>query len=204
MRLVAFLAAAVIEILGGSLRIRHVHPENLEDTPHYILTFWHAHILMMLHSRYRKPIMTMTSRSKDGDYIVALFRWYGVGTARGSSSRGAGAAMREIIRRARAGTNIGFTPDGPRGPARVAKPGVVYAAQMSGLPIVPVVFAARNKKLLRSWDRMVVPMPFSKALFLYGDPMVIPRDANTEEWRERVERTMNDLEQEAERLVMER
>jgi len=200
-KLLSLLAATFIHVLGSSLRIRHVHPENLESTPQYIFAFWHAHLLVMLHSRYRKPITTMISRSKDGEYIARVFDWYGVDSARGSTSRGGGAALRELIREARAGKNIAFTPDGPRGPARIVKDGVVYAAQMTGLPIVPVVFAARKKKLLRSWDRMVVPMPFSKALFLYGDPIVVPREADTEEWRQRVEREMNTLADEAEEMI---
>jgi len=197
--LISFLAAALIHVLGSSLRIRHVHPENIETTPQYIFAFWHAHLLVMLHSRYRKPITTMISRSKDGEYIARVFDWYGVDSARGSSTRGGGMALRELIREARAGKNIAFTPDGPRGPARVVKDGVIYAAQMTGLPVVPVVFAARKKMHLRSWDRMVVPMPFSKALFLYGEPIVVPREARTEEWRERMEHEMNALTDRADR-----
>jgi hypothetical protein len=198
-KLISLLSATLIHVLGSSLRIRHVHPENLENTPQYILAFWHAHLLVMLHCRYRKPITTMISRSKDGEYIARVFDWYGIDSARGSSTRGGGMALRELIREARAGKNLVFTPDGPKGPARVAKDGVVHAARMTGLPIVPVVFAARKKKHLRSWDSMIVPMPFSKALFLYGHPIVVPREADTEEWRERVEQEMNALTEHADR-----
>ena len=201
MRLISLIAAAFIYLLGSSLRLRHVRPENIENTPQYILTFWHAHLLLMLHCRYRKPIMTMTSRSKDGEYIARVFDWYGVDSARGSTSRGSSVALRELIRQARAGKNIVFTPDGPRGPARVAKDGVVYTAQVTGLPIVPVAFAARKKKLMGSWDRMILAYPFTKAVFVYGEPIVVPRESNTEEWREHVEKVLNDLEQEAEGLV---
>lgn len=145
MKLVSFLASLFIRALHATLRVEHVRVENIERTPQYILAFWHAHLLLMLHSKWRRPISVMISRSKDGEYIARVFDWYGVDAARGSSTRGGGAALRELLREAKAGKNIVFTPDGPKGPARVAKDGVVYAAKMSGLPIVPVAFAAKKK-----------------------------------------------------------
>jgi lysophospholipid acyltransferase (LPLAT)-like uncharacterized protein len=141
----SFLASLLIRGLHATLRVRHVRVENIEKTPQYILAFWHAHLLLMLHSRYRRPISVMISRSKDGEYIARVFDWYGVESARGSSHRGGSAALRELIREARAGKNIVFTPDGPKGPARVLKDGVIYAAQATGLPIVPIAFAAKKK-----------------------------------------------------------
>jgi len=141
----SLLASLLIRGLYATLRVRHIRVENIEKTPQYILAFWHAHLLLMLHSRYRRPISVMISRSKDGEYIARVFDWYGVESARGSSHRGGSAALRELIRAARAGRNIVFTPDGPKGPARIAKDGVVYAAQATGLPIVPIAFAAKKK-----------------------------------------------------------
>lgn len=199
MKIVSFLAAMFIRALNATLRVRHARVQNIVSTPQYILAFWHAHLLLMLHSRHRKPIAVMTSRSKDGDYMASVFDWYGgIDTARGSSTRGGGAALRELLRLSRAGKNIAFTPDGPKGPARVLKEGVIFAARASGLPIVPVIFAAKKKRLLRSWDRMIIPHPFSKAIFLYGDPMLVPRDGDVEEWRLKVEKAMNALTDEAE------
>jgi len=144
-RFVAWLGSLFIRFLHATLRIRHVHAENLESEPQYILAFWHAHLLLMLHSRYRRPIVVMISRSKDGEYIARVFDHYDVESARGSSTRGGSSALREMIRAVREGKNIVFTPDGPKGPARVAKDGVIYAAQATGLPIVPVAFAAQKK-----------------------------------------------------------
>jgi lysophospholipid acyltransferase (LPLAT)-like uncharacterized protein len=146
MRRFLYPAAAVfVGILNRLVRAEHVHPERLESQPQYILTFWHMHLLMMLYSRFRRPITVMSSQSKDGEISAQVFRYYDVGVVRGSSSRGASAALRDFVRKARAGSNLVFTPDGPRGPARVAKPGVIFAAQMSGLPIMPIAFAAKKK-----------------------------------------------------------
>ena len=146
MRRFLYPAAAVfVGILNRLVRAEHVHPERLEAQPQYILTFWHMHLLMMLYSRFRRPITVMSSQSKDGEISAQVFRYYDVGVVRGSSSRGASAALRDFVRKARAGSNLVFTPDGPRGPARIAKPGVIFAAQMSGLPIMPIAFAAKKK-----------------------------------------------------------
>jgi lysophospholipid acyltransferase (LPLAT)-like uncharacterized protein len=145
MKFISFLAVWFIRTLHATLRVRHVHPENLENTPQHILVFWHQHLLLMLHSRFRKPIAVMSSRSKDGDYMAGVVHAYGAETARGSSSRGGAAAFRELLKRTRAGKNIAFTPDGPRGPARVVQPGVIAAAQRTALPVVPVAFAAKKK-----------------------------------------------------------
>jgi lysophospholipid acyltransferase (LPLAT)-like uncharacterized protein len=150
MKLLSMLSALFIRVLHATLRVRHVDAENLQSQPQYILAFWHAHLLLMLHSRFRRPIVVMLSRSKDGEYMARVFDRYGVESARGSSTRGGSAALRAMIRAAREGKNIVFTPDGPKGPARVAKDGVIYAAQATGLPIVPVAFAAQKKNF---WGR---------------------------------------------------
>lgn len=203
-KVLGFLGACIIRVLHVTLRVRHVHPEHIESTPQYILSFWHEHLLLMLHSKFRRPITVMSSRSRDGQYIAQAFQFFSVEVVRGSSSRGASGALRALIRKARDGRNIVFTPDGPKGPRRVAKDGVVYAAQATGLPIIPMAFAAAHVKRLASWDRMVVPYPFSRSVFVYGEPLRVPRKADIDEWRLKVEETMNALAGEAERLVNER
>ncbi|HEY2321319.1 MAG TPA: DUF374 domain-containing protein, partial [Thermoanaerobaculia bacterium] len=131
--------------LHASLRMRHVHAEHLIETPQSIIAFWHCHLLLMLHTKWHGQATVMISQSKDGEYIARVFKWYGVEAVRGSSTRGGAKALRELIREARAGKNIVFTPDGPKGPPRVVKDGLVAAAKATGLPIVPIAFAAKKK-----------------------------------------------------------
>lgn len=201
MAVIPRLGYFVIRTLAATLRKKHVHPENLENVPQYIIVFWHAHLLLMLHSRFRRPIVVMSSQHRDAEYIVRVYERYGVECVRGSSTRGGTQALRGFIQKAKNGRNLVFTPDGPKGPARIVKEGVIAAARMTGLPLVPVAFAAKRKKLLGSWDRMVIPYPFSKALYLYGEPIAVPRDGDAEEWRLKLETTLNTLAQEAERMV---
>jgi len=142
--------ALFLRTLHATLRVRHARLENLTSLPQYILAFWHDHLLLMLHARYRRPITALISQSKDGEIIARIFDYYDVESARGSSTRGGIGAFRELIRMAREGKNLAFTPDGPKGPPRIAKEGVVVAAQATGLPIAPIAFAAKKKSC---WER---------------------------------------------------
>ncbi|MCU1347751.1 MAG: hypothetical protein JWO56_781, partial [Acidobacteria bacterium] len=193
MRIAGLLASVTLRVLHLTLRVRHVNVRVAHETPRSIFAFWHAHMLLMLHSKYRLPMTVMSSSSRDGDLAVWTYRTYGVDAVRGSSTRGGQAAIRAAIRRARNGSNLSFTPDGPKGPPRVVKDGVIFAAQMTGLPIIPVAFGADRKKLLNSWDRMVFAKPFSRAVYLYGEPIFVPREANIEEARLQLERAMTGL-----------
>ena len=204
MKVLYFAIYLVVRALSATLRVRHVHAEHIEGTPRYILTFWHRHMLPLLgRSRWKRPIAVMTSRSKDGDISTNVLALYGVESARGSSTRGGSIALRGLLRAARDGRSMVFTPDGPRGPAGVVKDGVIFAAQASRLPIMPMAYAGKKFIQLRSWDRMIIPKPFSKGVILYGAPIVVPRDGDAEEWRVIVEQKLNELSAEAERLVNE-
>jgi lysophospholipid acyltransferase (LPLAT)-like uncharacterized protein len=144
-KLLSFLGYLFLRALHATMRVRHVNVENLAATPRYILAFWHRHILLSLHAKWRKPTTAIISRSKDGEIVSGVLRWYGAETARGSSTRGGEVALREILRAIQAGKNIAFTPDGPKGPSQIVKEGVIYVAKVSGLPIVPFAFAAKKK-----------------------------------------------------------
>jgi lysophospholipid acyltransferase (LPLAT)-like uncharacterized protein len=202
--IMSWIASWLVRALTATLRVRHVHPEHLDNTPQYILAFWHRQLLPLLgKSRWRGPITVMSSQSKDGQFSTATLGRFGIESVSGSSTRGGSAAVRGILRVARAGRSIVFTPDGPRGPAGVVKDGVIFTARASQLPIVPLAFALQKYKELRSWDRMMIPVPFSKGVCMYGEPMIVPRDGDTEQWRLKLERTLNELSEEAERLVKE-
>ena len=198
MNLLSLLAFAFLQLLNRTLRVRHIDVHHVDDTPRYILAFWHECILGALHSRWRKPTTAMISRSKDGEIVARVVHLYGATTARGSSNRGGSGAFRDILRDVKEGKNIAVTPDGPKGPRRMVKEGVVQAAKVTGLPVIPFHFTAKSKKLLRSWDRMIVPRPFSKAVYVYGKPIEVPRDGDVEEWRLKIEKDMNELAERAE------
>jgi len=157
-----------------------------------IHAFWHGRILHgTLYFRGR-GIVVITSENFDGEWIARIIRRFGFGTARGSSSRGARKALRQLVREAREHPTA-FTVDGPRGPARVAQPGAVWLSKATGNPVIPFHAEAAGHWSLGSWDRTQVPKPFTTVALVIGEPFVVPREADDtmlEEHRVRLEREL--------------
>jgi lysophospholipid acyltransferase (LPLAT)-like uncharacterized protein len=142
-----------------------------------IMAFWHGRIIGAAWYFRRRGIVVMVSRNKDGEYITRVIRRLGYRTARGSSSRGGGRALVEMLRALRGKSDVGFSVDGPRGPRYVAKSGPVWLAARSGQPILPFHVSARSKWEFSSWDRFQVPKPFTRCLVLIGEPIHVPPGA---------------------------
>ena len=199
----AWLARIYIAALYATLRVRHlgaVSVSRLDQMKrHYILAFWHAHLLLMVYARYEKPMTVMISQHRDGEVIARAMELFGIDLARGSTTRGGSAALRAMLREAQKGNNLAFTPDGPRGPRRIVQPGVVAAARITGLPVIPVVISSERKRVLKSWDRMEIPRFFSRVIFAYGEPIDAGRSADLETCRLRLEREMNELAEDTDR-----
>ena len=206
--LISFLAANLIRGLRATVKLRHHGDERLRDWERrgerFILAFWHRHLLLMPYSYRGKRISVLVSQSQDGELIARTVARLGIDSSRGSSSRGGAAGMRSILRKAAEGWDIAFTPDGPRGPLREVQPGVILAAAATGLPIQPVALAATRRKELRSWDRFVVPMPFSTVHFVYGEPLAVERRGDLEAAGAELKRRLDAAEGEAEALARRR
>lgn len=143
---------------------------------------WHGGLICAGYYFRDQGVVMPISRSRDGDRVVAVLRRLGYGDApRGSSSRGGSAALLSLVRRARAGCRIAMLCDGPRGPARRAKPGAVALASAAQLPLYPIAIAARPCLTFRSWDHAFLPWPFARVVFRFGEPMRPPVSTNTEE-----------------------
>jgi lysophospholipid acyltransferase (LPLAT)-like uncharacterized protein len=203
--LLAWAGAAFIRLLRGTVRLRFHGDATVRgwerDGRHFVLAFWHRHLLLMRYA-YRGPKMSvLVSRSRDGELIARVMRRLGISTSRGSTSRGGAAGLRDLLRRAREGWDLAVTPDGPRGPLREVQPGVILAAAASGLPVIPVAIAASRRRELSSWDRMLLPLPGSRVHVVYGAPLEVPRDARPSEWASRLKAAIDAAESEAERLA---
>jgi len=168
---------------------------------HFILAFWHRHLLLMPYAYRGRRISVLVSQSKDGELIARTVARFGIDASRGSSSRGGAQGMRSLLRKAADGYDLAFTPDGPRGPAEVVQPGVILAAAATGLPVQPVALAATRCRRLRSWDRFVVPLPLSTVHFVYGEPFMVARRADPAEGAAALEKHLKAAEAEAERLA---
>jgi lysophospholipid acyltransferase (LPLAT)-like uncharacterized protein len=139
--------------------------------------------------------------SKDGDLQAELFRCYGMSVVRGSTGRRAVLATREVLALLGRGDVLICTPDGPRGPLEQAQPGVLYFAQRTGLPIVPAGIAAFPNWQLGTWDRFLIPKPFSRARWIYGEPFYVTPNESLEVAAQRLTDEINRLQAEAERAV---
>jgi len=171
----------------------------------FILAFWHGRLLMIPMAWQRlAPMHMLISAHRDGRIIADAVTYFGVDSIAGSSRRGGSAALRQMLKRLATGECVGITPDGPRGPAMQASSGIINVARLSGAPVVPVVFATSRRRVLQSWDRFHLAVPFGRGVFLWGEPIEIARDldpAGLEAARLLVEDRMNELARESDRRV---
>jgi len=193
----AAAGAMLVRALGATWRVDRsglaAFDAAIAEGRRCIFAFWHARLLPLVWTHRGRGAVVLVSRHRDGQLITRIVERLGYATSRGSSTRGGEEGVMDMLRRAREGRLLAITPDGPRGPAGTLKPGLVYLASRSGLPIVPVAAASRSCWRLRSWDRFRIPRPFTRVVVAYGDPIAVPPGLEgeaLEAWRSRVERAL--------------
>jgi lysophospholipid acyltransferase (LPLAT)-like uncharacterized protein len=173
---IGLLGATIISRLINTLDLRAdfgpwgFHPPHPRDG-RFIYVFWHDSMLLPTLLRTRAHILI--SQHADGELIAQTVRHFRFGVVRGSSTRGGSAAIVNL-KRVSQYSHLCVTPDGPRGPRRVVQPGAVFLSSQTRLPIVPVGIAYSNAWRARSWDQFAVPLPFSQARSVIGEPVVVP------------------------------
>lgn len=201
-----FLGGWLIRILSRLVRFRH-HGEGPmrareKAGERSLIAFWHRHLLLMPNCYRGEKVTVLISRHRDGEIVARATDWLPrISVSRGSSTRGGAAAVRQLLRRVREGYDLAITPDGPRGPVRVAKPGAVQVAALAGIPVIPVALAASRRKLFRSWDRFVLPLPGATVHFVYGEPWWVERGRDPDEPAWELTRRLCELEARAEELA---
>ena len=154
------------------------HVDAITNAGHHpILALWHGRILAATPYFADRGIIAMASENFDGEWIARLLGKFGYGAARGSTSKGGPAALRQLVRDVKA-HGVAFTLDGPRGPAEVAQPGAVWLAKATGQPLLPFHSEAASAWTLGSWDRTQVPKPFTTVAMAIAEPIYVPRDAD--------------------------
>jgi len=205
-RFAGWLISSLVRLLYGLTRLTIEREGEVEalirEHGGVIFVTWHGRTLLPV-GRFRgRGYWALISLSRDGDLQSENFRRLGWRVVRGSTGRRAVLATKQILAAlAQPGAVLAFTPDGPRGPSNVVQPGVVYFAQKSGKPIVPAGISAHPRWLMKSWDRYLVPKPFARGVWLYGDPIFVTPEDQVEEVCRRVGEAIDALEIEAERRV---
>ena len=212
-RLLPFLAATLIKVLVHTLRVRYEGAEAVEDLAagpeRFILAFYHRRLVMMpkaypfLRATAEgepRGVAILSSDSKDGERSAATWRWFGIHAVRGTAGHSGAQALVKMIRAVKDGWDLGITVDGPRGPRQQAKPGVLAVARKTGAWVVPVCVAYEQAWQLRTWDRMLVPKPFSALVVRYGAPFQVPEGSPEEAFLGRLEAELNAMEDWADTL----
>lgn len=174
--------------------------EGLISSRRYIFAFWHGRILLISYAHKGWDAAILVSDSADGEIIAQILQRQGQTMARGSTGKGGVRAVAKILREMRVNKRgVGVVPDGPRGPRYKVQPGVVYLSQKSGYPIIPVTYSAKWCIIFNSWDRFMMPLPGSRCILIYGDPIAAPPNAKADQ----IKRCIGMLEDELMRITVE-
>ena len=204
------LASSSIRLLGKMMHIGTVGGEKVDTFTHnkmpIIIAFWHGRQVMMPLAYRGTAASILISQHRDGEIIATIMKKFGFHAIRGSSSRGGIPALRKLVGVGRQGQDLVITPDGPRGPARKLQMGVMSLAKLTGFPVLPLTFACSRKKVFSSWDCFQIPLPWSKGLFVWGDPMWVPAKQKRDDLLQQgvfLERELNRLTDHADLAVQQ-
>ena len=201
-RIIGTLLKLFIDALFGTTRIETFgfdKVRRLYDHKEGIAAFWHSRILLFSYLFKGWKATILVSASNDGEYVARVIKKQGHEPVRGSTSRGGLRAAGYMIRRLNQGKRGVVIPDGPQGPRFRVQAGVLTLAKKTGLPIVPMAYSAKKIKIFNSWDRFILPYPFTTCRVVYGEPVYVPSDSD----KETEEKYRVRLEQELRRITTE-
>jgi len=182
--MIGIVGKLIIDVLFSTIKIEVVGIEKVKhilDTREVILAFWHSRILLISYLYKKQNAVIMVSPSGDGEIIAQIVQRQGHETVRGSTSKKGRKALVRLIKTMKNEKKPGVViPDGPLGPRFKAKPGIITLAKMTGYYIIPASYSAKRMWIFSSWDRFVLPYPFTTCRIIYGDPMQIPKHVDKE------------------------
>ncbi len=194
-RILGTLLGVVLWLWRRTIRLEVRGLERLEAFDHVPLAVWHGRIQGSLYGVAGLPVAAMFSNSPDGELAARALAVFGIGAVRGSTAKGGSRALVEMIQAVRRG-DVRYptlTVDGPRGPSRRSKPGIVQLARKLERPVIPLSFSASRAWVLGSWDRGVLAKPFSRVVAELGPPVEIPPGEDMDRARDRIDEALNEL-----------
>ncbi|RZI46557.1 lysophospholipid acyltransferase family protein [Candidatus Finniella inopinata] len=204
--ILSFLGYVYIQLVYRTSRWdyknRHIIEEYLKAGKPFMVCFWHGRLMMMpLAWQWDRPFKVLVSEHGDGTFIGKVVRYFKVGWVAGSTTRGGAKASLALIQLLRGGTIIGITPDGPRGPACKVSRGTAVLARWTQADLIPVTFSARNRRHLKTWDRFLLPLPFTRGVFAIGAPIPYAKEGEDSHTITALEEALNVLNAEADEWV---
>ena len=201
-KMIGMSGKLLIDLLFSTIRIESVGFEGVKDiiaSRKVIAAFWHSRLLLVSYLYKGWNAAILVSRSQDGEFIARVLERQGHEPVRGSTTRGGLRAVARLIKSLKENIRpAAIIPDGPQGPRFKVQPGVIMLAQKTGYPIVPMTYSAKKAKFFSSWDRFVLPYPFTRCQVVYGRPVYVPAEAD----REAESRCRRQLEEELCRITM--
>lgn len=198
-RLADFVFYSLIVLIGATIRYEtrdwHFLEEIEQKNQVPIYAFWHNQIFLAAYFFRSSGAIVMTSQSFDGEYIARAIQRLGFGAARGSSTRGGVGALIEMIRSVKAKRAAAFTIDGPKGPRYAAKNGACLLSKKTGQPVVPIGFTPEKFWEIKSWDKLRIPRPFTRAQVALAPPFRVAATATDAEIETSRARLQSDLEE---------
>lgn len=176
----AWIGSIYLRLLARTMTLQHIGSEGpealLREGKPFMVCFWHGRLMMLPFSWvWPTPLHVLISQHRDGRLIAKTVEFLGIKTFAGSSSKNGAQALKNILKHLQQGHNVGITPDGPRGPARQVKDGLVKAAIIAKVPIFPLAFASSRSKVLGTWDSFIMAKPFGRGAVVWGEPFYPPK-----------------------------
>ncbi|MDO9565347.1 MAG: lysophospholipid acyltransferase family protein [Candidatus Desulfaltia sp.] len=195
--LVAIFGKLLIDLLFSTMKIEREGFEKVKSiisSRKVIFAVWHSRILLVAYLYKGLNGLAMVSRSKDGEIVAKIIQKQGNEAVRGSTKKGGLHALSMLIKKIKEENKPGLiVPDGPQGPRCKVQPGIIILAKKTGYPIVPISYSAKKIKVFASWDRFILPLPFTKCRAVYGAPIYVPQDADKNEKKKRLMLLENEL-----------
>lgn len=195
----------IIYLLGKTYRKeivgREFEQSLFEKDINPVYALWHGRIFFFpYYYRWQSRLYCLVSPSIDGEIIAGILRLFRLNVVRGSSYKEGGKAFRELIRVVKGGSSAAIIVDGSRGPAFKVQGGVIQLARLGGVPILPLTYSAEKAIVLNSWDRFIIPRPFSRVVVIFGEPVYVDRDLSVEQIEEKrleLEQRLNEITERA-------
>ena len=190
-RLLPWMMGVAVRLLALTWRIEINGADELAQlraARHgFVFALWHRALIPLLWQHRGQDITLLVSEHADGSLLAEVARRWGYRVVRGSSTRGGSRGFRQLVHALAASREVAITPDGPRGPAGIAKRGVVAAARRTGRSVLPVGANAQRAWRVGSWDRLLVPQPFSRVRISYSEPESVAESGSLEAVGRRLE-----------------